>query len=97
MVKKLQDNLAAIAALIGVVGAIGAGFITYGKMQEQINAVAGLDLNPLVKEIGQQNIKIEKQNRKIAILEKSMQVLELQIKEFKAQNSNPLLKWIIST
>jgi hypothetical protein len=26
-----------------------------------------------------------------------MQVLELQIKEFKAQNSNPLLKWIIST
>ncbi|BAQ89170.1 hypothetical protein [uncultured Mediterranean phage uvMED] len=92
MVKKLQDNLAAIAALIGVVGAIGAGFITYGKMQEQINAVAGLDLNPLVKEIGQQNIKIEKQNRKIAILEKSMQVLELQIKEFKAQNSNPLLK-----
>jgi len=97
MVKKLQDNLAAIAALIGVVGAIGAGFITYGKMQEQINAVAGLDLNPLIKEIGQQNIKIEKQNRKIAILEKSMQVLELQIKEFKAQNSNPLLKWIIST
>lgn len=92
MVKKLQDNLTAIAALIGVVGAIGAGFITYGKMQEQINAVAGLDLNPLVKEIGQQNIKIEKQNRKIAILEKSMQVLELQIKEFKAQNSNPLLK-----
>ena len=93
MVKKLQDNLAAIAALIGVVGAIGAGFVTYGKMQEQINSLAGLDLNPLIKEIGQQNIKIEKQNRKIAILEKSMQVLELQIKEFKAQNSNPLLKW----
>ena len=49
MVKKLQDNLAAVAALIGVVGAIGAGFITYGKMQEQINSVAGLDLNPLIK------------------------------------------------
>ena len=83
MVKKLQDNLAAIAALIGVVGAIGAGFVTYGKMQEQINSLAGLDLNPLVKEVANQNVKI-------SVLEKTIQVLELEIKELKANNKNPL-------
>ena len=90
MVKKLQENLAAIAALIGVVGAIGAGFITYGKMQEQINAVAGLDLAPLNKEISNQNIKIEKQNKEIAILDKTIKVLELEIEEIKASSKNPL-------
>jgi outer membrane lipoprotein SlyB len=91
MVKKLQDNLAAVAALIGVVGAIGAGFITYGKMQEQINSVAGLDLNPLIKEISAQNIKIEKQNKELAIMGKEIQVLQLEMQEFKASNKNPLL------
>ncbi len=91
MVKKLQDNLAAIAALIGVVGAIGAGFITYGKMQEQISSLAEIDLNPLVKEIAAQNIKIEKQNKELAIMGKEIQVLKLNIEEFKASNKNPLL------
>ncbi len=91
MVKKLQDNLAAIAALIGVVGAIGAGFITYGKMQEQISSLAEIDLNPLVKEIAEQNIKIEKQNKELAIMGKEIQVLKLNIEEFKASNKNPLL------
>jgi len=91
MVKKLQDNLAAIAALIGVVGTIGAGFITYGKMQEQISSLAEIDLNPLVKEIAAQNIKIEKQNKELAIMGKEIQVLKLNIEEFKASNKNPLL------
>jgi len=79
---KLKDQLAGVAALIGVLGAIGAGFIKYGEMQE--------DLKPLVKEISNQNIKIEKQNKEIAILDKTIKVLELEIKEIKASSKNPL-------
>ena len=90
MVTKIKDQLAGVAALIGVVGAIGAGFITYGQMQEKLNAVAGLDLNPLLKEIAAQNVKIEKQNTKIQILEKSIKVFELEIQELKASGKNPL-------
>lgn len=90
MVAKIKDQLAGIAALVGVLGAIGAGFITYGEMQEKLNAVSGLDLNPLLKEVAEQNVKIEKQNTKIEILDKTIKVLELEIQELKASGKNPL-------
>lgn len=80
---KIKEQLAGIAALIGVLGAIGAGFVTYGEMQEKLNSLAGLDLNPLLKEIAQQNVKIE-------VMDKTIQVLELEIKELKASSKNPL-------
>ena len=41
------------------------------------------DLNPLIKEIAQQNVKIE-------VMDKTIQVLELEIKELKANSKNPL-------
>ena len=87
---KLKQNIGNVIAVIGVVGTIGAGFTVYGQMQEQLNSLAGLDLNPLIKEVADQNVKIEKQNQKIAVLEKTIQVLELEIKEFKANSKNPL-------
>ena len=80
---KLKDQLAGIAALIGVLGAIGAGFVKYGEMQEQLSNLGALDIDPLVKEIANQNVKI-------SVLEKTIQVLELEIKEIKASNKNPL-------
>ena len=87
---KLKDQLAGIAALIGVLGAIGAGFVKYGEMQEQLSNLGALDIDPLVKEIAEQNVKIEQQNTKIKILEKSIQVFELEIQELKASSKNPL-------
>ena len=87
---KIKEQLAGVAALIGVLAAIGGGFTVYGEMNEKINSLAGLDLNPLLKEIAEQNVKIEKQNNKIAVLDKTIQVLELEIKELKASNKNPL-------
>ena len=80
---KIKEQLAGIAALIGVLGAIGAGFIKYGEMQEQLSNLGALDIDPLVKEIATQNVKI-------SVLEKTIQVLELEIKEIKANNKNPL-------
>ena len=80
---KLKDQLAGIAALIGVIGAIGAGFVKYGEMQEQLSNLGALDIDPLVKEIAGQNVKI-------SVLEKTIEVLELEIKELKASSKNPL-------
>tara|TARA_R100000329_G_C7543432_1_gene191894 strand:+ start:433 stop:687 length:255 start_codon:yes stop_codon:yes gene_type:complete len=80
---KLKEQLAGIAALIGVLGAIGAGFVKYGEMQEQLSSLGALDIDPLVKEIANQNVKI-------SVLEKTIEVLELEIKELKASSKNPL-------
>ena len=80
---KLKDQLAGIAALIGVLGAIGAGFVKYGEMQEQLSNLGALDIDPLVKEIAGQNVKI-------SVLEKTIEVLQLEIKELTASSKNPL-------
>lgn len=80
---KIKQNLEKIVVWVGLVTAIGGGFTVYGEMNEKINSLAGLDLNPLVKEIAAQNIKIE-------VMNKTIQVLELEIKELKASNKNPL-------
>ena len=37
--EKLKNNLAGIVSLIGVVGAIGAGFTTYGKLLGSISTL----------------------------------------------------------
>ena len=37
--EKLKNNLAGIVSLIGVVGAIGAGFTTYGKLLGNISSL----------------------------------------------------------
>ena len=80
---KIKEQLAGIAALIGVLGAIDAGFVKYGEMQEQLSNLGALNLDPLIKEISVQNVKI-------SVLEKTIQVLELEIQEIKASNKNPL-------
>ena len=54
---KIKEQLAGIAALIGVLGAIGAGFVKYGEMQEQLNNVSGIDMAPLQKQISEQNVE----------------------------------------
>jgi len=87
---KIKQNLEKIVVWVGLITAIGGGFTVYGEMNEKINALSGLDLNPLLKEVANQNVKIEKQNNKIAVLDKTIQVLELEVKELKASSKNPL-------
>jgi len=65
---KIKEQLAGIAALIGVLGAIGAGFIKYGEMQEQLNNVSGIDMAPLQKQISEQNVTIATLEEKISKL-----------------------------
>ena len=80
---KIKQNLEKIVVWVGLVTAIGGGFTVYGEMNEKINSLSGIDLDPLKKEIAQQATKIE-------VLNKTIQVLELEIKELQASSKNPL-------
>jgi len=87
---KIKEQLAGVAALIGVLAAIGGGFIKYGEvmtridqMEETVKNYQPFNPDGLVGEMA-------KQSSRIAVLEKTNQILELEIKELKASNKNPL-------
>ena len=81
---KLKNQLGSIVTLIGLIGAIGAGFVKYGEVTERLSFIN--------KEIKNNSTVIANQNTKIAVLEKTIKVLELEIQEFKVKNSNPLIR-----
>jgi hypothetical protein len=87
---KIKNQLGSIVTLIGLVGAIGAGFIKYGEVMERLNSMSSPDLSPIHKDIKSNSNVIAIQNTKIAVLEKTIKVLELEMKEFKLANKNPL-------
>jgi len=80
---KIKEQLAGVAALIGVVAAIGAGFIKYGEVMAKIDSLNAVDLAPIEK-------KFNTNDKKVAILEKEIELLKVQIKEIRSKNSNPL-------
>ena len=80
---KIKEQLAGVAALIGVLGAIGAGFIKYGEVMSKLDSMEAFNPDPIIQTLGE--------NKKdIAVLEKTIQVLELEIQEMKASSKNPL-------
>ena len=80
---KIKEQLAGVAALIGVLGAIGAGFIKYGEVMSKLDSMEAFNPDPIMQSLGE--------NKKdIAVLEKTIQVLELEIQELKASSKNPL-------
>jgi len=87
---KIKEQLAGVAALIGVLVAISGGFVKYGEvmtrmtqMEESLKNYQPFNPDSLVGEMG-------KQSARIAVLEKTNQILELEIKELKASSKNPL-------
>ena len=80
---KIKEQLAGVAALIGVLGAIGAGFIKYGEVMSKLDSMEAFNPDPIIQTLGE--------NKKdIAVLEKTIQVLELEIQELKASSKNSL-------
>jgi hypothetical protein len=80
---KIKEQLAGVAALIGVLGAIGAGFIKYGEVMSKLDSMEAFNPDPIIQVLGE--------NKKdIAVLQKTIQVLELEIQELKASSKNPL-------
>ena len=76
---KIKDQLAGIAALIAAIVAIGGGFAKYGEITTKladIESRKAIDIAPIEKSI--------------AILQKQIEVLVLDLHELKEQAKNPL-------
>jgi len=89
----IKDQLAGVAALIAAIVAIGGGFVKYGEITTKLNTLteqAGPDLTPLAQNIGNVNKGMAENQTNIAVLQKEIELLKLQIEEIKVSTSNPL-------
>ena len=89
----LKDQLAGIAALVAAIVAIGGGFVKYGEITTKLDAlseVSAPDLTPLAKTIGYNKQLISNNMTDLAVLEKEIELLKLQLEEIKVSTSNPL-------
>ena len=100
MVKKIQDNLTNIVVVLGLIASIGAGFTKFANMESTIeqlsNATApdlsGIETNGFAILDNSKDIADIKANaeKEIAILQKEIEVIKLEISEIKESNKNPL-------
>ncbi len=89
----LKDQLAGVAALVAAIVAIGGGFVKYGEITTKLNTLteqAGPDLTPLAQNIGNVNKGMAENQTNIAVLQKEIELLKLQVEEIKVSTSNPL-------
>ena len=89
----LKDQLAGIAALIAAIVAIGGGFVKYGEITTKLDAlseVSSPDLTPLAQTIGNVNKSVSINQTDIAVLQKEIELLKIQLEEIKVSTSNPL-------
>lgn len=98
---KLKNQLAGFAALLGVIAAIGGGFVKYGEVMTKLEALESQEskdfsaeiavLQEQVKEMEDKIIGTENHGHtKILINQKEIDLLKLDIKEIKEASKNPL-------
>jgi len=98
---KIKNQLAGVAALLGVIAAIGGGFVKYGEITTKLDALASqesTDHSAAIAVLEQKIVAIEDQlvgsnehgHTKILINSKEIELLKNQIEELKLSNSNPL-------
>jgi hypothetical protein len=78
MIGKIKDNLKEIIATVAIVGAIGGGFIKYGEIISKIDSIDPSKAGQVKQEL--------------ALVQKEVELLKVQIKELRALNSNPLAR-----
>jgi len=89
----LKDQLAGVAALIAAIVAIGGGFVKYGEITTKLDALSeqtAPDLTPLAQTIGSVNKGVAANSTDIAVLQKEIELLKIQLEEIKVSTSNPL-------
>ena len=87
------DMIKSWIPIIGVVIALGGGFIKYGEIKTQLKSLSEIsapDLTPLAKTIGDNKQFISDNMTDIAVLEKEIELLKLQLEEIKVNTTNPL-------
>ena len=95
---KIKNQLAGVAALLGVIAAIGGGFVKYGEVMTKLEVLEGASKGIDMSFLSEIEVLKEKVNAlsadhshtKILVNEKEIQLLKVQIEEIKVKSSNPL-------
>ena len=92
---KIKSQLAGVAALLGVIAAIGGGFVKYGEVMTKLEVLEAKESADYSSQIAVLEEKVEALSAphghtKILVNEKQIELLQVQIEELKASSSNPL-------
>ena len=103
---KIKGQLAGVAALLGVIAAIGGGFVKYGEITTKLDALASqesADYSAQIAVLEEKVAALENadtthshdfdhthDNTATKVLEKELELLKVQIEEIKIRSSNPL-------
>ena len=92
---KIKNQLAGVAALLGVIAAIGGGFVKYGEITTKLDALESAgdtdwSAQIAVLEEKVNALSVDHGHTKILVNEKEIELLKVQIEEIKVKSSNPL-------
>ena len=102
---KIKNQLAGVAALLGVIAAIGGGFVKYGEIVTKLDALesasGGKDWSAEIAVLEEKVTALENadtththdtqhSHTKTLINEKQIELLKNQLQELKLSSSNPL-------
>ena len=103
---KIKSQSAGVAALLGVIAAIGGGFVMYGEITTKLDALASQESADYSAQIAVLEEKVAAleiadtthshdfdhthDNTAVKVVEKEIELLKIQIEEIKVKSSNPL-------
>ena len=103
---KIKGQLAGVAALLGVIAAIGGGFVKYGEVMTRLDSIQDVDTTAIetsLAVVGEKVSVLENadtthshdtshthENTDTKILQKEIELLKVQLEELKVSSSNPL-------
>ena len=92
---KIKNQLAGVAALLGVIAAIGGGFVKYGEITTKLDALenaGGTDWSAQIAVLEEKvnALSADHGHTKVLVNEKEIELLKVQIEEIKVKSSNPL-------
>ena len=89
---KIKNQLAGGAALLGVIAAIGGGFVKYGEVMTKLDSIETVDYSAQIAVLEEKvdALSGDHGHTKMLVNEKEIQLLKVQIEEIKVKTSNPL-------